>query len=769
MRILFLHSSSDAYGASKIFLQTVSIAQKNGHNVVVALSNKGSLEDNFKAMGVEVHIVNLGIIRRHYFNLAGIINRFQKWRNAVGVLKTIIQSHQIDTIYSNTAAVLIGGYVARRNGLKHIWHIHEIIEKPAFLHRFLAWRFRATADELIVVSKAVQNHWQDALPENKITQIYNGIEPIQVSTAPDFKTTLQIPADALVIGMAARIHYWKGQSYFVEIARALLSKMDSLSNPSSQQNSSAFQNQPNENAPLYFLIAGDPFPGYEYLLDDLQAQLKHPIFEGRVFYVGLVKEMDVFYRSIDLLVLPSQLPDPLPTVILEAMQYGIPVAGTTQGGALEMVKENETGVFIPLDNAILAAEKIHAILLASTRQKMGAAGKLRVATYFSQAAFEKNMKVVFEKNHATLKLAIIGSRGYPYVYSGYETLVKALAERLPAKGVEITVYCHAHLFPEKPAHVNGIRLVYIPTLPFKSLTQPIHSFLAFWHMVFTKVDVALVLNVSNGPFGLIARLFGKPTMMNVDGLEWLRPKWKGFGGVYFKWAAKMAVRFMDLLITDADAMQAIYLKEFGAKSVVITYGAETSAGADFPFLAEWNLAERDYYLIVGRMIPDNNADILIEGFIQSNSTKKLVIVGDVPYKDAYADKIRSYQDPRLVFTGYVRSPETLASLYKYCYAYLHGHEFGGTNPTLLKAMANGCAIAALDTIFSREVLQNEQFGFYFSKSPADCTRWFNWSESHSIDIEAKRAIMHQGITEKYTWETVSDLYLYHLKSLANKK
>ena len=564
--------------------------------------------------------------------------------------------------------------------------------------------------------------------------------------------------------MAARIHYWKGQAYFVEIARTLLSKQKTL-----QQYNSSSEKQLNETRPLYFLIAGDPFPGYEYLLDELQAQLKDSIFEGRVFYLGLVKEIDVFYRSIDLLVLPSQQPDPLPTVILEAMQYGIPVAATAQGGALEMVQENETGIFIPLDNAALAAEKIHAILPASIRHQMGTAGKERVVTHFSQAAFEKNMKAVFEKNKSNLKLAIIGSRGYPYVYSGYETLVKALAERLPAKGVEITVYCHAHLFPEKPSHVNGIHLVYIPTLPFKSLAQPIHSFLAFWHMVFSKVDVALVLNVSNGPFGLIARLFGKPTMMNLDGLEWLRPKWKGFGGVYFKWAAKMAVRCMDLLITDADAMQAIYLKEFGAKSVVITYGAETSAGADLPYLSDWNLVERDYYLIVGRMIPDNNADILIEGFIQSNSAKKLVIVGDVPYKDAYADKIRSYQNPRLIFTGYVRSPETLASLYKYCYAYLHGHEFGGTNPTLLKAMANGCAIAALDTVFSREVLQNEQFGFYFSKSPADCTRWFNWAESHFIDIEAKRAIIHQGITEKYTWETVSDLYLYHLKSLANKK
>jgi glycosyltransferase involved in cell wall biosynthesis len=147
---------------------------------------------------------------------------------------------------------------------------------------------------------------------------------------------------------------------------------------------------------LYFLIAGDPFPGYEYLLDDLKTQLKDPFFEGRVFYVGLVQEMDVFYRSIDLLILPSQLPDPLPTVILEAMQYGIPVAATAQGGALEMVKDNETGILIPLDNAVVAAEKINAILPASIRQQMGAASKERVKTYFSQAAFEKNMKAVFE-------------------------------------------------------------------------------------------------------------------------------------------------------------------------------------------------------------------------------------------------------------------------------------------------------------------------------------------------------------------------------------
>jgi glycosyltransferase involved in cell wall biosynthesis len=391
MRILFLHSSSDTYGASKIFLQTVALMQKQGHHCVVVLSNKGSLQLALEQMGVDVHIINLGIIRRQYFNISGIFNRFQKWRNAIRILNSIVHTHKIDLIYSNTAAVLIGGYIAKRNGIRHIWHIHEIIEKPAFLHRFLAWRFNATADKLIVVSKAVEQHWQHALPANKIAQIYNGIEPIHSSTAPNFKTSLEIPANALVIGMAARIHYWKGQSYFVEIARALLSFQNKF-----QENKVAFEISSNENAPLYFLIAGDPFPGYEYLLDQLQKQLRDPIFEGRVFYVGLVKEMDVFYRSIDLLILPSQLPDPLPTVILEAMQYGLPVAATAQGGALEMVQDNATGILIPLDNAAMAAEKIYAILPATIRQQMGAAAKERVATYFSQAAFEKNMIAVFE-------------------------------------------------------------------------------------------------------------------------------------------------------------------------------------------------------------------------------------------------------------------------------------------------------------------------------------------------------------------------------------
>jgi len=368
-----------------------------------------------------------------------------------------------------------------------------------------------------------------------------------------------------------------------------------------------------------------------------------------------------------------------------------------------------------------------------------------------------------------LKIAIIGSRGYPYVYSGYETLVKNIGERIVTGGAQVTVYCHSYLFDQKPKQLNGIYLKYIPTIKSKSLSQPIHSFLAFWHAAFSDADVVLVLNVSNGPFGIITRLFKKPTLINVDGLEWKRPKWKGFGAIYFKWAAKMAVRFMDLIVTDAVAMQTIYKNEFNAESVVITYGADSNKGASEALLNKWQIQSQDYYLIVGRMIPDNNSDIIIEGFINSSSTKKLVIVGDVPYQDAYATKIKSYQDDRLVFTGYITNGDELASLYKYCFAYMHGHEFGGTNPTLLKAMANGCAIGAIDTVFSREVLQNDQFGTYFKKDISGLSNWFQWAEANTDKLSALRLIVSNGLNEKYDWDLVTDLYLYHLKALVNKK
>ena len=368
-----------------------------------------------------------------------------------------------------------------------------------------------------------------------------------------------------------------------------------------------------------------------------------------------------------------------------------------------------------------------------------------------------------------MTVAIIGSRGYPYVYSGYETFVKELSERLVTKGIHVKVYCHKSLFPIHPTVVNGIELVYIPSIETKSLSQLIHSFLSMFHACFSKTDVILAVNAANGPFGLIARLFGKPACINVDGLEWLRPKWKGLGSKYFRFSAWLATKLYNRIITDAEEMRKVYLQEFNQDSTVIAYGANIRYSQNPSLVADLGLQPQEYYLIVGRLIPDNNADLLLEGFLAANSTKKLVIVGDVPYQDTYAQMLKSKASMNVIFLGYVTNSEILAELYHHCFAYLHGHEFGGTNPTMLKAMAYGCAILALNTCFNREMLSNEKYGLYFEKNRNAIATLLQQVEQHETLLVDLRSNSRNGLTDKYNWDKITNDYIFLFNELVTEK
>jgi len=364
-----------------------------------------------------------------------------------------------------------------------------------------------------------------------------------------------------------------------------------------------------------------------------------------------------------------------------------------------------------------------------------------------------------KQQYPPIKLAIIGTRGYPYVYGGYETFVRELTERLVKQDVEVHIYCQKALFKERPSKLNGIHLHYIPTVKIQALNQIIHSLLSLFHACFSKVNVVLVLNLAAGPFGWLGRVFGKKMIINTDGLEWKRPKWKGLGSAYFYFGAWCATKFYHQLVSDAKAMQKVYRDEFNADSEVIAYGAPQFVKKSPISLKKFNLSPQSYYLIVGRMIPDNNAHVLIHEFLASNSSKKLVVVGDVPYKDTYADQLKSIASERLIFTGYVNQQEDLLSLYQHCFIYLHGHEFGGTNPTMLKAMSNNCAILALDTVFNREMLGNGQFGLFFTKNSGALVQEMDRLEQHPDEIDQLRKIVAEGISKKYDWDQVTDQYL----------
>jgi len=370
-------------------------------------------------------------------------------------------------------------------------------------------------------------------------------------------------------------------------------------------------------------------------------------------------------------------------------------------------------------------------------------------------------------NHITqpLKIAIIGSRGYPIVYSGYETFVKEVSERLVAQNISVRVYCQKHLFSTRPKHVNGVELVYMPTVQTKSLNQLVHSFFSMLHACFSKTDVILVVNAANGPFGLISLLAQKKTLINVDGLEWLRPKWKGLGAAYFKFAAKLATLFYNTIITDAEAMRQVYLQTFKADSTVIAYGANIRHSKNPELIDRFGLTPNEYFLIVGRLIPDNNSDLILEGFKKANSNKKLVIVGDVPYQDTYAQGMKANASDQILFLGYITDSEVLAELYHQSYAYLHGHEYGGTNPTMLKAMAYGCAILALDTVFNREMLENGQFGWFFQKTSDSVALYLQQAEHNPQAVQTLKEKARDGITQKYNWDEVTRAYVTVFKAL----
>ena len=361
-----------------------------------------------------------------------------------------------------------------------------------------------------------------------------------------------------------------------------------------------------------------------------------------------------------------------------------------------------------------------------------------------------------------LKIAIIGSRGYPYVYSGYETLVKELSERLVISGHDVIVYCHSSLFNKKPRQVNGIKLVYTPSIETKFLSQFINSFFSFLHVCFSKIDVVLVVNSANGPFGIFTKIFRKKTCINVDGLEWLRPKWKGFGSVYFKVSSKLATLFFDEIITDSVEMSKIYIQKFNKKSNVIAYGPTMTNNEERSFLNQYKLKSKEYYLIVGRLIPDNNSELIIKGFLKSNSNKSIVIVGDVPYKDKYAKDIKLLSSEKVVFTGYINDQVHLTTLYNNCYGYIHGHEFGGTNPTMINALSLNCQILALDTVFNREMLENKKSVMFNKITISKKINEFEYKYKDLVEQNSSYKLQ-----KKYDWNFILKQYLEVFHDLTN--
>ena len=384
MNILVLHVVSDMYGSSKVLLQAVTALKASGHKVCVVVSEKGPLTEALELEGIETKIIRLGILRRRYLNVLGLLNRAGVLTRAFFALKKLCKQNQIDIIYTNTAPVIIGGILSKFTGIKNVWHLHEILEPSSFMHRFFGWLINATAQKVIVVSDAVYNNWAGRIDGGKMVKVYNGFEAsdinVDVNVGANINTNannikplreqLNLDNNTVLVGMVGRVNLIKGQFYFIQIAAA--AKAAGLN--------------------CHFVMIGDAYKGYEYLYPQLESQIAELGIQNSItnlYYqpnaVSLIQQLDIF-------VLPSIKPDSFPVVILEAMAAGKPIIATNMGGAQEQIEDSVTGFLVPINNAIIAAQKLGVLVNnPDMRTRMGQAGAKKLQEQFSLVTFNKNI------------------------------------------------------------------------------------------------------------------------------------------------------------------------------------------------------------------------------------------------------------------------------------------------------------------------------------------------------------------------------------------
>jgi glycosyltransferase involved in cell wall biosynthesis len=364
-----------------------------------------------------------------------------------------------------------------------------------------------------------------------------------------------------------------------------------------------------------------------------------------------------------------------------------------------------------------------------------------------------------------MRIAMVGTRGLPARYGGFETAVEEVGRRLVDRGHQVVVYCRTPLrkLRRTSTTYRGMELVHLPAPHKRSLETLTHTGLAVTHLLAHRPDAALVFNAANAPLLPALRAARIPVATHVDGLEWRRAKWGPVGRRYYRMAEAMAVRWSDALIADAQGIADYYRREFDAPTTLLAYGAPLILpGSDR--LAEVGLEPGGYHLVVARFEPENHVDVIVEGYRRSASEKPLVVVGSAPYSDAYTQRVHALADERVRFLGGVWDQEQLDQLYANCFTYLHGHSVGGTNPSLLRALGAGAAVIAFDVDFNREVLV--EAGRYFQDA-SDVAALLEAAEDDptAVQLDGKRSSER---AEAYDWDEVSTGYEGLVRTLAER-
>ncbi len=357
-----------------------------------------------------------------------------------------------------------------------------------------------------------------------------------------------------------------------------------------------------------------------------------------------------------------------------------------------------------------------------------------------------------------MKISMLGTRGIPANYSGFETAVEAISTRLAARGHQVSVYCRPHMVDFEGEDYRGVRLVHLPTVKNKFLDTIVHTFISTVHMgIFNRPDVAVYFIAGNSPCALLSRLLGIPSLINVDGLDSHRQKWNRLARKYIRLAEWFSPVAANRVISDSRVIKKYYRERYGKDSDFIPYGADVLQEQGTETLEQFGLEAGQYVLFVGRPVPENCAHVLIKAFEKIETDMKLVIVGDAPYAEEYIDELRATKDERVIFTGYLFG-EGYRQLSYHCGVFVVPTEVGGTHPVILEAMAAGACLLVNNHPPNLECIGDAGASYDGSRGEEGLREEL---EKLLDDPDLRRRLKKKAVERvrsEYNWDRVASMY-----------
>jgi exopolysaccharide biosynthesis WecB/TagA/CpsF family protein len=363
-----------------------------------------------------------------------------------------------------------------------------------------------------------------------------------------------------------------------------------------------------------------------------------------------------------------------------------------------------------------------------------------------------------------MRIAIMGIRGVPANYGGFETFADQLGRRLVARGHDVTVYGRDKSVPRDIKTYHGIHVVRLPAPRSKYFETVVHTLFCALHALTRRYDIVYVCNSANVPAVMLLRLFGRRIVLNVDGLEWKRRKWSSIGRGYYRLCAWIAAHMPIHVVTDALVIQGYYKSAYDRETDYFPYGTDLAPVSDDGLLEQLGLEPGRYVLYVSRLEPENNAHVVLEAYAKVRSDLPLAMVGDAPYSSDYIASLHATTDARVKFLGaiYGKGYKILRS---HACAYVQATEVGGTHPALVEAMGFGNTILANDVPEHRETLGDA--GLYYRGPDELAARMQKVLDDGNLAAELGHRA-HERAAAMFSWDVIATSYEAWMNGLVQR-